>query len=182
MLTKVISGGQTGADLAGWRAARRFSIPTGGWMPRGFLTETPDGKDSKSHPEFAALYGAREHESVEYPPRTSANIRDSDGTLLFSVRPDTPGTRLTRSLLLKGRDDNKIKVHCEIVIERGPDGSWRTRQDFHAPTWVVLWIEGRGIETLNVAGPRESRAPGIGAWVEAYLVEVFRLLGHEEVI
>jgi hypothetical protein len=176
MLTKVIAGGQSGADLAAWKAAERFGLATGGWMPKGFLTE--DGP----HPEFAALYGAREHESVEYPPRTSANIRDSDGTLLFSVRPDTPGTRLTRSLLLKGRDDNKIKVHCEIVIERGPDGSWRTRQDFHAPTWVVLWIEGRGIETLNVAGPCESKAPGIGAWVESYLCEVFRLLGHEEVI
>jgi hypothetical protein len=174
MLTKVISGGQTGADLAAWKAARRFGIKTGGFMPGGYLTE--DGP----RPEFAGLYGAREHESPEYPPRTVANIRNSDGTLLFSVRPDTPGTRLTRQLMMRGRGDDKIRVHCEIVVERGPDGSWRTRQDFHAPTWVVLWIERRWIETLNVAGPRESKAPGIGAWVEAYLCEVFRLLGHEE--
>jgi hypothetical protein len=180
MLTKVVSGGQSGVDQAAWRAAKRYGIPTGGWVPKGFLTERVSGMGSESHPEFAALYGAVEHESAEYPPRTAANIRNSDGTLLFSVRPDTSGTRLTRSLLLKGRDDDKIRVHCEIVIERGPDGSWRTRQDFHAPTWVVLWIERRWIETLNVAGPRESKAPGIGAWVESYLCEVFRLLGHEE--
>ena len=35
---KVISGGQTGADQAGLVAARRFGIPTGGWMPRGWKT------------------------------------------------------------------------------------------------------------------------------------------------
>ena len=39
MVTMVISGGQTGADQAGWRAAEACGIPTGGWMPRGFLTE-----------------------------------------------------------------------------------------------------------------------------------------------
>jgi hypothetical protein len=39
VLTKVISGGQTGADQAGWRAARAFGIPTGGWMPLEFRTE-----------------------------------------------------------------------------------------------------------------------------------------------
>ena len=48
MLERVISGGQTGADQAGWRAARAFGIPTGGAMPKGFLTE--DGPC----PEFAA--------------------------------------------------------------------------------------------------------------------------------
>jgi hypothetical protein len=31
MLAKVISGGQTGADQGGLRAARAADIPTGGW-------------------------------------------------------------------------------------------------------------------------------------------------------
>ncbi len=39
MLKKFISGGQTGADLAGWQAAKAHGIPTGGAVPRGFLTE-----------------------------------------------------------------------------------------------------------------------------------------------
>jgi hypothetical protein len=39
MLVKIVSGGQTCADKAGWRAARAFGIPTGGWMSLGFLTE-----------------------------------------------------------------------------------------------------------------------------------------------
>ena len=52
MLEKIISGGQSGADQAGWRVARAFGIPTGGAMPLGFLTE------EGSRPEFAELYGA----------------------------------------------------------------------------------------------------------------------------
>jgi len=34
----IISGGQTGADQAAWRAARSAGLPTGGVMPLGFLT------------------------------------------------------------------------------------------------------------------------------------------------
>jgi hypothetical protein len=43
MLEKILSGGQTGADQAAWRAARSFGLPTGGWMPLGFLTEASSG-------------------------------------------------------------------------------------------------------------------------------------------
>jgi hypothetical protein len=39
MIEKVMSGGQTGADHGGLRAARRCGIATGGWAPRGWLTE-----------------------------------------------------------------------------------------------------------------------------------------------
>lgn len=39
MIERVISGGQTGADQAALRAARACGIPTGGWAPRGWLTE-----------------------------------------------------------------------------------------------------------------------------------------------
>jgi hypothetical protein len=54
MLDEIVTGGQTGADQADWRVARAFGIPTGGSMPKGYLTE--DGP----RPEFAALYGAVE--------------------------------------------------------------------------------------------------------------------------
>jgi hypothetical protein len=39
MIERVISGGQTGADQGGLRAAQACGIPTGGWAPRGWLTE-----------------------------------------------------------------------------------------------------------------------------------------------
>jgi hypothetical protein len=54
MITLVISGGQTGADQAGWRAAESCGIPMGGWMPFGFLTEEGPQR------WVANVYGARE--------------------------------------------------------------------------------------------------------------------------
>lgn len=57
ILDRVISGGQSGVDQAALRAARAAGIPTGGSMPRGFLTE--DGP----RPDFAELYGLVELDS-----------------------------------------------------------------------------------------------------------------------
>src|SRR3954467_11618801 len=83
MLELVTTGGQTGADQAGWRAAKLLGLATGGWMPMGFRTEGRlddegmPGPD-ESHPEFAELYGARAHESLEYRVRTRANVGEAD--------------------------------------------------------------------------------------------------------
>src|SRR5262249_19387201 len=79
MLEKVISGGQTGADQGALRSAKKAGIATGGWMPKGFLTE--DGP----RPEFAEWFGMQEHWSPRYPPRTEMNVADSDVTLWFGV-------------------------------------------------------------------------------------------------
>src|SRR5947209_16647845 len=89
MLDRIVTGGQTGADQAAWRAARDAGIATGGWMPRGSLTE------EGPRPDLAALFGAREHESEEPEGRTLANVRDSDGTLVFVGDRPGPGTLLT---------------------------------------------------------------------------------------
>jgi hypothetical protein len=75
VLTEVVSGVQTGVDQAGWRAARAFGIPTGGWMPRGFLTE--DGP----RPDLAAAFGAVEMPTASYPARTAQSIGDAGTTL-----------------------------------------------------------------------------------------------------
>lgn len=158
MLAKVISGGQSGADQAGWRAARRFGIQCSGWMPHGFLTE------EGPRPEFAGLYGAKEHESPEYPPRTHANARDADATVWFGD-PRSRGAKATLQA---------AKIFL-MIVEAGP---WpppsALAEQFARPHWRD------SLRVLNVAGNRESSAPGIGAWVEEYLCEVFRQLGFTE--
>jgi predicted Rossmann-fold nucleotide-binding protein len=80
MLEKIISGGQSGADQAGWRAARPFGIPTGGAMPKGHMTE------EGPRPEFAERYGAVELPTDDDTARTERNVRDSDGTIWFGLR------------------------------------------------------------------------------------------------
>jgi hypothetical protein len=87
MITLVVSGGQTGADQAGWRAAQACGIETGGWMPLHFMTE--DGPDSS----FGRLYGAKAMPTGDYAARTARNIRESDGTLWFG-NTDTPGAKI----------------------------------------------------------------------------------------
>jgi hypothetical protein len=88
MLEKVITGGQTGADQAAWRAAKAFGIPTGGAMPLGFKTE--DGP----RPEFAEMYGAVEMPTTSYASRTRQNVKDSDATLWLG-ETDSPGAKAT---------------------------------------------------------------------------------------
>jgi len=39
MITRIISGGQTGADRAALDVAIKLSIPHGGWIPKGRKTE-----------------------------------------------------------------------------------------------------------------------------------------------
>lgn len=169
MIDLVISGGQTGADQAGWRAARAYGIPTGGWMPKGFKTELGN------HPEYAALYGAKEHESSSYPPRTRANVNDSCVCLWFGD-PKSPGGKLTLNIA-------RMSGVFVYVVE-SPNSEWQHKHvarhvanAFEQQKHFFNRVPGRD-RTVMVAGNRESSSPGIGAWVEAYLSNVFELLGH----
>jgi hypothetical protein len=160
MLERIVTGGQRGADQAGWRAAKAAGIPTGGWMTRGFLTEAANGHGDEPHPEFADLYGAREIPSTRYADRTEANARDSDATLWFGSA-DTSGDRATL-----GACRRLGRPHMLVV-----EGQTR-------PSEVADWIAANAFRVLNVAGNRESKSPGIGGRVERFLAEVFRQLGH----
>lgn len=152
MIERVISGGQTGADRAGWRAAQEFRIATGGWMPRGFLAE--DGR----HPGFARQFGAKETASDGYPERTRRNAQEADVTLWFGD-PTSRGAILTFA-------------HC-----RGPHIAIHppiARYDW-AVDDVAAWLDDprNGFRVLNVAGNRASKNPEIGGFAEDYLVAVF---------
>ncbi len=76
MRVKIVSGGQTGADRAALDFAIDHGIPHGGWCPRGRKCE--DGT-------IADCYKLNETPSAEYPQRTEWNVRDSDGTVVFSM-------------------------------------------------------------------------------------------------
>jgi len=154
MLERVISGGQTGADQAGWRAAAAAAgIPTGGWMPLGWLTE------EGPRPEFAELYGARELVTADYRAKTERNVLDSSATLWFGSIA-TPGAKTTLNAC-----GGIGRPHLLVVPGREV-----------RPSDVTVWIVARQVKVLNVAGNRESKAPGIGDRVERFLVEVFRRL------
>jgi hypothetical protein len=156
MLDKMISGGQTGADKAAWRAARAFGVPTGGWMPKGFLAE--DGP----HPEFAERHSAAEICSDSEMGPTERNVRDSDATLWFGATT-TAGAHATVGAC------HRFGKPCMPI---DPSASFE-------PSHVSSWVVENKIKTLNVAGNREAEEPGIGDRVERFLGEVLHQLGHE---
>jgi hypothetical protein len=87
MTLRIISGAQTGADIAGLWAGKLFGFKTGGYAPDGFMTL------AGNHPEMATTFGIVEH-SKGYRDRTIANLKESDLTLICSEKM-SPGTRLT---------------------------------------------------------------------------------------
>lgn len=135
-LAKLISGGQTGVDRAALDVALELGLPCGGYCPKGRRAE--DGP-------LAARYPMTETPDRRYAQRTEWNVRDSDGTLIVSLGPPDRGTALTLALARRmGRPS--------FVVDLGPP---------HPAVGAREWIEREGIRVLNVAGPRESRAPGI---------------------
>lgn len=154
MLKKVVSGGQAGVDLAGLLAAKKAGIETGGWMPKDWLTE--DGPK----PEYADLFGMVEHQS-SYKGRTWANVRDSDGTIRFARNFRSAGEICTLNAI---RNYKKPWIDVDLRFS-----------DSVTPEEVVEWIKENKIEILNVAGNRETTAPGICKEVQDFLAKVFEL-------
>src|SRR5229473_8136967 len=90
---RIISGGQTGADRAALDWAIENGVPHGGWCPKGRLAE--DGR-------IDIRYQLQEAPSSGYPQRTEWNVRDSDGTVIFSIAPVlTGGSKQTVNLAMK---------------------------------------------------------------------------------
>lgn len=86
MITKIVSGGQTGADRGGLDAAIYCEIPHGGWCPKG----------RKAEEGIIPLdYHLNEMQSAEYLARTKANVVDSDATVIFTYGPLSGGSLKT---------------------------------------------------------------------------------------
>lgn len=136
----IISGGQTGVDRAALDSARHLRIPHGGWCPKGRKAE--DGR-------IADIYHLKETKSDDYSERTKSNIADSDGTLIIVMKTPievTDGTILT---IQEVKDKNKPFLIIDLS----------SKDDLSLV--VKEWILENKIDVLNVAGPRESQAPGI---------------------
>lgn len=132
---EVRSGGQTGVDRAALDAARELGLASGGWCPAGRRAE--DGP-------IPALYPLRETPSDDPAQRTEWNVRDSDATLLLSPIPPTGGTGLTLEL---AREHGKP----HLLLDPAAD----------PPAAARDWLAAVRPARLNVAGPRESEAPGV---------------------
>lgn len=133
------SGGQTGVD----RAALDFAIAHGyvhtGWAPSGRCAE--DGS-------IPFKYQLKELSEGGYRQRNRLNVQDSDATLILNMGELTGGTLATLGFAQKmGKPHLVLQLDenaLQIAVNR-----------------LQTWLRQQPVQTLNVAGPRESKCPGI---------------------
>lgn len=141
MELKIISGGQTGTDRAALDWAIDNGISHGGWCPVGRLAE--DGP-------IGIEYLLQEMpDGGGYRRRTKANVRDSDATLIVSLASELAGGSKETALFARRLDKPCLHVH--------PGMDWQMA--------LTAWPQTTEIRLLNVAGPRGSREPPVGAFV-----------------
>lgn len=159
MLSKIISGGQTGADQAALDAAIELGIPHGGWIPKGRLTEDGPLPDK---------YTLTEMPTKDYLKRTKKNVLDSDGTVIFSHGDLTGGSKRTADF---ATELCKPFLHVDLN---------KTLPSQSAEV-IAAWIKGHDITVLNVAGSRASKDPQIYDRVRIVMEIALELVKEREV-
>ncbi|HYC37840.1 MAG TPA: putative molybdenum carrier protein [Usitatibacter sp.] len=148
-IRKIISGGQTGVDRAALDAALALGVEAGGWCPHGRRAE--DGPISRRYP-------LKETRTEKYPPRTALNVREADATLILHLGALDGGSRLTHEIA----DRSHKAQRCINLADRD------------ALDQARAWLRETSPRTLNVAGPRESRQPGIYPRAYGFLVRLLK--------
>jgi len=157
VIEKIVSGGQTGADRAALDWAIAHGLEHGGWCPKGRRSE-----DGPIDPR----YMLQETPSSGYPQRTEWNVRDSDGTVVFTVNPVlTGGSKTTLDFAMK------LKKPCFHVCLAGQSSP---------ETELLHFIRSNKVRILNVAGPRASKEPEITSFVREVLDKTLALLSQNQ--
>lgn len=152
-ITKIVSGGQTGADRGGWEAAIHCELPYGGWIPRNRNAE-----DRRIPDKYEGL---QETKTADYLPRTEANVVDSDKTVIFTHGELTGGSLKTAEF---ARKHKRPWLHINLEkLKRN-----------ECVDLIVKWLNETKPDdcVLNVAGSRGSKAPGIEQTVMARMIDV----------
>ncbi len=170
LLAAIYSGGQTGSDQAGLRAARRLGLATGGYAPKGWRTlEGPA-------PWLGTEFGLVEDWSPDYAKRTAKNVFYSDATIRIASDFLSPGERCTMRAInkyKKPRIDVSVPIYdaffdSKIIFADGFDSA----ELCFVPAAEILYrfLTKHKVKILNIAGNAEQTAPGISKVAEDFLV------------
>jgi hypothetical protein len=155
----IVTGVQTGADLAGVTIAKEFGIPLIGFAPRGYINEKGSiptelqAKMLQPHGAFSLCddITIREQEQLPvesrnklYAERTELNAKHSSATLIINPGPLEGGTLLTVECVLRHHQPGKV-----FIIDPTREVE---RQILEAREWIIR----EKPLFLNIAGPRQS--------------------------
>lgn len=149
MLKEIVSGGQTGADRAALDAGLELAFPVGGFCPKGRVAE--DG-------HIAGIYPLVEIDGG-YRQRTRANVKASDGTVIFYESLVYGGTEQTLLFCIKAKKPYKL-IDISLV-------GWEK-----AVVAIETFIDEFSIKILNVAGPRASGCLAVYDYVKTVIANV----------
>jgi hypothetical protein len=150
VLEKIVSGGQSGVDLAALDAAIAYDFEYGGYCPKGRINE--NGKIPAKYSLLQEMSGDFKNEQENYDSRTQFNIRYSDGTLIFIPKTPLPPHIKDGTLFTIAEVKRQKKLFLVIDLSQP--------QSINAGV-IIHWIKENSIKILNIAGPRESNSPGI---------------------
>ncbi len=151
MITKIVSGGQTGVDRGALDCAIRNDLEHGGYCPAGRISESGRIPDR---------YKLTETSSSKYPQRTAMNVQHSDGTLILTRGRPEGGTKKTISIC---RERGKVWLVIDMTQKLKPEK-------------FVAWVHEHNVRTVNVAGPRASKQSGIQKQASEVLAILFENL------
>jgi hypothetical protein len=148
---KIISGGQAGADRAALDWAIEHGHEHGGGCPRGRKAE--DGI-------IPAKYQLTETDSANYRARTVRNVLESDATLIVNLGELDGGSLETLRISEQHGKPVRVVQLDEAISESTLEA-------------VRSWLRQSPMRTLNIAGPRESKRPGMYRFTLELLTRVF---------
>jgi hypothetical protein len=150
-LPTIVSGGQTGADRAALHWAIEHEVPHGGWCPAGRRAE--DGP-------LDLKYKLTETGREGYRACTVRKVRDSDATLIVNLGGLEGGSLETMRIAERRRKPVRV-----VQMDSSP--SEEVIADLRA------WLADNAVQVLDVAGPRESKRPGVYTVTRALFSRLF---------
>ena len=160
---KIISGSQTGADIAGLKVAKKYGFETGGFIPKGFVTL--DGPK----PLYANLYNIQETKTNDYPTRTGLNVKHSDCTIWLdatTLPPKDGEDRFSRGKLCTFKF---IKLHKKPFKDININNLPNVEK-------LAKWIVYNNFNIINIAGNSENKYNNMEEKVSKYLNKLFKEL------
>ena len=141
----IISGSQTGVERTALDWAIKNELPHGGWCPAGLPGSTE---------ALAECYKLKETATDKLLESVENNVRDSDGTVVFTLAPKAAGPAQKAVSFSKKQKKPVVHLHRGIlgVSEK-----------------IVAFLDKYYIRRLHISGSQEELEAGIGDWVAAEL-------------